>query len=264
MGRFDGQIVIVTGAGQGIGAAIASRFAHEGARVAVADRNPDTAASVAASISAAAGSGGAGSGGAGGGGARPFVVDMLDIAAVRAMVDAVVDWGGGRLDVLVNNAGVALARSLLDATEEDWDVQVGINLKGLYFALQAAARVMVAAGRGKIVNICSTSGYVSSSTPEAIYDLTKGGVRQLTTSAAVELAPLGVHVNAVAPGTVGTELTRSVLDTPEKWARAGERIPCGRLGMPEDIAAAVAWLASADAAYVYGHTLVVDGGWLAI
>ena len=242
MGRFDGQIVIVTGAGQGIGAAIASRFAHEGARVAVADRNPDTAASVAASISAAAGSGGAGSGGAGGGGARPFVVDMLDIAAVRAMVDAVVDWGGGRLDVLVNNAGVALARSLLDATEEDWDVQVGINLKGLYFALQAAARVMVAAGSGRIVNICSTSGFVSSSTPEAIYDLTKGGVRQLTTSAAVELAPLGVHVNAVAPGTVGTELTRSVLDTPEKWARAGERIPCGRLGMPEDIAAAVAWL----------------------
>ena len=254
MGRFDGQIVIVTGAGQGIGAAIASRFAHEGAKVAVVDRNAATATAVASSIAAVEGSGGA----------SPFVVDMADAAAVRAMVASVVAWGGGHLDVLVNNAGVAIARSLLEATEEDWDAQVAVNLKGLYFALQAAARVMVAAGRGRIVNICSTSGFVSSSTPEAIYDMTKGGVRQLTTSAAVELAPLGVHVNAVAPGTVATELTRSVLNTPEKWNRAGERIPSGRLGMPEDIAAAVVWLASAESAYVYGHTLVVDGGWLAI
>ena len=248
MGRFDGQVVIVTGAGQGLGAAIASRFASEGARVAVVDRNSSTAELIAGGLD----------------GARAFTVDVTNVAAVQALVRDVVAWGGGRLDVLVNNAGVAIARSLLDATEQDWDLQVGVNLKGLYFALQAAAQVMVAAGRGKIVNIASTSGFVSSSTPEAIYDLTKGGVRQLTTSAAVELAPLGVHVNAVAPGTVGTDLTRSVLDTPEKWQRAGARIPCGRLGEPADIAAAVVWLASEDASYVYGHTLVVDGGWLAI
>ena len=248
MGRFDDHVVIVTGAGQGLGAAISTRFAAEGARVAVVDRNGATATEVAGRLV----------------GARPFTVDVTDVSAVQALVAEVVDWGGGRLDVLVNNAGVAIARSLLEATERDWELQVGVNLKGVYFALQAAARVMVAAGHGKIVNIASTSGFVSSSVPEAIYDLTKGGVRQLTTSAAVELAPLGVHVNAVAPGTVGTDLTRSVLDTPEKWDRAGARIPCGRLGEPTDIAAAVAWLASDEASYVYGHTLVVDGGWLAI
>jgi NAD(P)-dependent dehydrogenase (short-subunit alcohol dehydrogenase family) len=123
---------------------------------------------------------------------------------------------------------------------------------------------MVARGSGKIVNTVSTSGFASSSTPAPIYDLTKGGLRQLTISAAVELAPLGVNVNGVAPGTIGTELTTDVLDTPEKLARATARIPRGVFGRPADIAAAVAYLASDDADYVHGHVLVVDGGWLAI
>lgn len=252
MGRFDNQIVIVTGAARGIGAAVATRFAEEGAAVVVADVNQETATKMAFSLLAA------------GGRAVAIPVDMGDVASVRTMVAEAVEWGAGRLDVLVNNAGIALARSILDATETDWDRQVDINLKGLYFALQAAARVMVQAGHGKIVNISSTSGFVSSSTPEAIYDLTKGGVRQLTVSAAVELGPLGVNVNAVAPGTVATELTRSVLDTQQKWDRAQASIPCGRLGEPADIAAAVTFLASGDADYIHGHTLVVDGGWLAI
>ena len=110
----------------------------------------------------------------------------------------------------------------------------------------------------------STSGFASSSTPNTIYDLTKGGLRQLTISAAVELAPLGVNVNGVAPGTVATELTTAVLDTPEKLARATARIPRGTFGRPADIAAAVAFLSSDDADYIHGHVLVVDGGWLAI
>ena len=107
----------------------------------------------------------------------------------------------------------------------------------------------------------STSGFASSSTPNTIYDLTKGGLRQLTISAAVELAPLGVNVNGVAPGTVATELTTAVLDTPEKLARATARIPRGTFGRPADIAAAVAFLSSDDADYIHGHVLVVDGGW---
>ncbi len=114
------------------------------------------------------------------------------------------------------------------------------------------------------MNTVSTSGFVSSSTPEPIYDLTKGGLRQLTISAAVELAPHGINVNGVAPGTIGTALTHQVLDTPEKMARSTARIPCGRLGQPSDIAAAVAYLSSSDADYLYGTIVNVDGGWLAI
>jgi NAD(P)-dependent dehydrogenase (short-subunit alcohol dehydrogenase family) len=114
------------------------------------------------------------------------------------------------------------------------------------------------------VNIASTAAFVSSSTPESAYDASKGGVRQLTVSASVELAPLGINVNAVAPGTIATPLTTAVLDTPEKLARAEDKIPARRLGVPRDIAGAVAFLCSDDADYVHGHTLVVDGGWLAL
>ncbi len=122
---------------------------------------------------------------------------------------------------------------------------------------------MIARGSGKIVNTVSTSGFTSSTTPEPIYDLTKGGIRQMTISTAVELAPFGVNVNGVAPGTIGTDLTYAVLDTPEKMARATTKIPRGASGKPADIAAAVAYLSSSDADYVHGHVLVVDGGWLA-
>ena len=143
------------------------------------------------------------------------------------MVAFAIDWRGG-LDILVNNAGVAIARSVLEATPDEWQAQLDVNLRAPFFALQAAARHMVERGSGKIVNTVSTSGFASSSTPEPIYDLTKGGLRQLTISAAVELAPLGVNVNGVAPGTIGTDLTNAVLDTPEKLARATARIPAAR------------------------------------
>jgi NAD(P)-dependent dehydrogenase (short-subunit alcohol dehydrogenase family) len=251
--RLEGKVALVTGGARGIGEAIVARLVAEGAAVVVADVLADDAAAVAAGHAAA----GAGAE------ATSLAVDLTSLPAISAMVDAAVAWRG-RLDVLVNNAGVARPASVLDATPEDWDLQVGVNLRAPFFATQAAARHMIAAGGGKVVNTVSTSGYVSSSTPEPIYDLTKGGLRQLTISAAVELAPHGINVNGVAPGTIGTALTHQVLDTPEKMARSTARIPCGRLGQPSDVAAAVAYLASPDADYLYGTIVNVDGGWLAI
>jgi NAD(P)-dependent dehydrogenase (short-subunit alcohol dehydrogenase family) len=249
--RLTGRTALVTGGARGIGAAIVARLVAEGAAVVVADRLIDDAEALAAAERAQ------------GGDVVTHAVDLTDLAAVASMVTAAIDWHG-QLDILVNNAGVAHAGSVLNATVDDWRSQLDVNLRAPFFALQAAARHMVARGSGKIVNTVSTSGFASSSTPAPIYDLTKGGLRQLTISAAVELAPLGVNVNGVAPGTIGTELTTDVLDTPEKLARATARIPRGVFGRPADIAAAVAYLASDDADYVHGHVLVVDGGWLAI
>ena len=249
--RLEGRTALVTGGARGLGEAIVERLVAEGAAVVVADRLADAAEGVAAGHRDA------------GAEAVAHAVDLTDLDAIAAMVAFAIDWRGG-LDILVNNAGVAIARSVLEATPDEWRAQLDVNLRAPFFALQAAARHMVERGSGKIVNTVSTSGFASSSTPEPIYDLTKGGLRQLTISAAVELAPLGVNVNGVAPGTIGTDLTNAVLDTPEKLARATARIPRGAFGRPADIAAAVAYLASDDADYVHGHVLVVDGGWLAI
>jgi NAD(P)-dependent dehydrogenase (short-subunit alcohol dehydrogenase family) len=249
MTEFTGQVALVTGAARGIGAACARALAAEGAAVAVADIDHDGAAEVAADLTS------------GGHDACALAVDMGQPDSVRSMIRAADQWRG-RLDVLVNNAGVGIAKPLLDYTPGDWDRQLAVNLRGPFLALQAAARLMVPRGGGRIVNIASTSAFVSSSTPEVAYDVSKAGVRQLTVSAAAELAGLGVHVNAVAPGTVATALTDSVLDTDEKRARAEAKIPAGRLGRPEDIAHAVVFLASARAGYIHGHVLVVDGGWL--
>ncbi|CAN5668969.1 glucose 1-dehydrogenase [soil metagenome] len=249
--RLVGKTALVTCGSRGLGAAIAERLATEGAAVCIADRLIDDATAHADTLSGR------------GLDVTAIKVDLTDLDAIGGMVDHVIGWRDG-LDILVNNAGVAAADSLLDASPADWDLQLAVNLRAPFFASQAAARHMVERRSGKIVNAVSTSGFSSSSTPAPIYDLTKGGIRQMTISTAVELAPLGINVNGVAPGTIGTDLTYAVLDTPEKMARAGSRIPCGALGQPSDIAAAVAYLSSSDADYVFGHVLVVDGGWLAI
>jgi NAD(P)-dependent dehydrogenase (short-subunit alcohol dehydrogenase family) len=250
-GRLTGRTALVTGGARGIGAAIVERLVAEEAAVVIADRLGDAAESLATSQRAA------------GNEVIAHAVDLSDLDAIAAMVATAIAWRGD-LDILVNNAGIDLPGSVLEANFDEWDVQLAVNLRAPFFAIQAAARHMVDRGSGKIVNIVSTSGFASSSTPNTIYDLTKGGLRQLTISAAVELAPFGVNVNGVAPGTVATELTTAVLDTPDKMARATSRIPRGAFGRPADIAAAVAFLASDDADYVHGHVLVVDGGWLAI
>ena len=168
----------------------------------------------------------------------------------------------GSVDILVNNAGIGVAKPILDYTEADWDRQMGVNVKGVFFCSQAAARLMIPRRGGKIVNFASTSAFVSSSRPEVAYDTSKGAVRQMTISMAAELAPHGINVNAVAPGTIATEMSRSSLSTDEGLAWQLARIPIGRVGKPDDIASVVLFLCSPEASYITGHTLVADGGWL--
>jgi NAD(P)-dependent dehydrogenase (short-subunit alcohol dehydrogenase family) len=247
--RFAGQTAIVTGAGRGMGRAVALGLAAEGANVVVAEVDAASAKEVAGEIQKA------------GAGALAVNVDISSVADVRRLFEkAVAEFGG--VDILVNNAGIGIAKPLVDYTEADWDRQLGVNLKGVFFATQQAARIMIPKRRGKIVNFASTAAFVSSSTPETAYDISKGGVRQLTISVAAELAPYNINVNAVAPGTIMTDLTLRVLNTEEKMARASAKIPLGRLGKPEDVVGPVLFLCSDEANYVTGHVLVVDGGWL--
>jgi len=247
--RFDGQTAIVTGAGRGMGRAIAVALAAEGANVVVAEVDEPAAKDVVDEIKK------------GGGRGLAFKADVSSVGELRLLFERTLKEFGD-VDILINNAGIGIARPLVDYTEADWDKQLGVNLKGMFFATQEAARIMIPKRRGKIVNFASTAAFVSSSTPETAYDISKGGVRQLTVSVAAELAPHQINVNAVAPGTIMTDLTMRVLDTEEKMARASAKIPLGRLGKPEDMVGPVLFLCSAEADYITGHVLVVDGGWL--
>ena len=173
---------------------------------------------------------------------------------------AKIDDLGWPLDIVVLAAGVLRAKPLLDHTEDDWRFMSEVNLKGTFFTLQAAARRMVERGQGAILALSSTSAFVASRVPEILYDVTKGGIRQMTVSAAAELAPHGIRVNALAPGTIVTDFNRATLDTPEKISSAESRLPMGRLGGPDDVVGAAVFLCSPASAYVTGHLLTVDGG----
>jgi NAD(P)-dependent dehydrogenase (short-subunit alcohol dehydrogenase family) len=166
------------------------------------------------------------------------------------------------VDILVNVAGLLTTTATVDYTEELWDLHTDVNYKAVFFCSQAAARIMIPKGRGKIVNIASTSAFISSREPKVAYDSCKGAVRQLTVSMGAELARKGINVNAVAPGTTRTEMTSFISATPEQQAAILQRIPLGRIGEPKDVVGPVLFLCSPAADYVVGHTLVVDGGWL--
>jgi NAD(P)-dependent dehydrogenase (short-subunit alcohol dehydrogenase family) len=166
------------------------------------------------------------------------------------------------LSTVVCNAGIGFVTSFVDTTEDEYDRLMAVNVKGVFFVMQAALRKMVPRSRGSVVAISSTSAFTSSTRPQAIYDSSKAAVKMLTVSAAREFAASGVRVNAVAPGTVGTELVRAFMDPNDIAALIRNRIPYGRLAEPSEIADAVDFLSSDRAAYVTGHTLVVDGGWL--
>jgi NAD(P)-dependent dehydrogenase (short-subunit alcohol dehydrogenase family) len=247
--RFAGQTAIVTGAGRGMGRAVALALARDGAAVVVGEVDGASAERVVGEIEAAGGKG------------LAVIADIARVDDVRRLFKKTVEAFGG-LDILINNAGIGIPKPLVEYTEQDWDRQLDVNLKGMFFATQEAAKLMIPKRKGKIVNFASTAAFVSSSTPETAYDISKGGVRQLTISVAAELAPHNINVNAVAPGTIMTELTLRVLDTEEKMTRASAKIPLGRLGTPEDIVGPVLFLCSSDSDYVTGHVLVVDGGWL--
>ncbi|HVL48662.1 MAG TPA: 3-oxoacyl-ACP reductase family protein [Candidatus Thermoplasmatota archaeon] len=253
---FDltGKAALVTGGGRGIGRAVAETLAQAGAAVAVNDvSGRGHADEVAREVEAR------------GGAALAVVADVSRPVDVRDMIQRVTERFG-RLDVLVNNAGIFTPRPFLDIPEEEWDRVIDVNLKGQFLVAQAAARAMVERGEGgRILNVASiASGGVGVGFPgTAHYAASKGGVIALTETLAIELGPHGITVNAIAPGLIRTDMTRDLMEDPEGLDRMLARIPVGRAGEPEDVAALAAFLASDEAAYCNGAVFYVDGGWLA-
>jgi NAD(P)-dependent dehydrogenase (short-subunit alcohol dehydrogenase family) len=250
MGRIDGKVALITGAASGIGEATARRFAQEGARVMLADVQDERGRAVQTSIQQA-------------GGIAEFV--HCDVSAgedVAAMVRATVD-AFGRLDLLFNNAGLARGGSLLDVTEEDWDLVINVDLKSIFLCCKYAIPELRKAGGGAIVNTASVAGLRGSVRLHA-YSAAKAGVVNLTRSIAAEVGRDNIRVNCVCPGIIVTPIWSAIgLENELRDAfmqASGERILMGRVGQPEEVASAVLFLCSEDASYITGHALVIDGG----
>ncbi len=246
--RHAGKVALVTGAAQGIGLACAARLVAEGAQVALLDRDAAVEAQAL------------------GLGAMAITADLAGLTAEGAAgIVAEVTAGFGRLDILVNNAGVIRLQPFLDFDPAAFDLMMGVNVRAPLLLGQAAARAMIAGGRGgAIVNLSSVTAELAA--PMAAgYAASKGAMRQLTRVMALELAPHGIRVNAVGPGTIATPMAaRAVLDDPATRRTILSRTPIGRLGEPDEIAKAVSFLASDDASYILGQTIYADGGRLVL
>ena len=236
--RLDGDVAVVTGGASGIGRAVASAFAAVGAEVAIFD------------VTA--------------GGAGVTAVDVANEAQVKAAFAQVIARHG-RVDVLFNNAGIAIRQPTTELTLEDWNKVVAVNMTGVFLCAREAARHMLACGRGgRIVNTASIMGVVGGGLyPNISYQATKGAVVNMTRALAVEWAGQGIRVNAIAPTWVRTPLTRGITEKPELVHRIEQLTPMGRLAEPEEITGAVLFLASRASAMVTGHVLAIDGGFLA-
>jgi len=249
--HLEGRVAIVTGAAQGIGAACAERLAGDGAAVALWDVDDARGAELAKRLAA--------------GGARAQymhcnVARKVEVDA--ALAETVATFG--RVDALVNNAGIFKAADFLEITEADWDAVIDVNLKGAFLVGQAVARVMAKAGSGAIVNMSSVNGVLAIPSI-ASYNVSKGGINQLTRVMALALADKGIRVNAVAPGTIATELAKNaVLGSEEAKQRIMSRTPMKRLGEPGEIADVCAFLVSSAASYMTGEIVYVDGGRLTL
>lgn len=247
--RLDGQVAVVTGASKGIGRDLAKALADAGAAVAVAARDLDALEELAAEIRAD------------GGVAMAVELDVRDVGRISLAFEQVRGQLGS-LDVLVNNAGLGANHPAEDVTESDWDEMMDVNLRGLFFACQAAGRIMLEQGRGRIINMSSQAGVVGIR-DHAVYSASKGGVNLVTKVLALEWSSRGVTVNAVAPTFIYTPGTAERLDQPDYLADVLRRLPIGRVGTTTDVAAAVIYLASPAGGMVSGHTLLVDGAWTA-
>jgi 3-oxoacyl-[acyl-carrier protein] reductase len=250
MGRLDGRVAFVTGAGRGIGAATALRMAEEGARVALADVDTEGCQQVAAELSQI--------------GSEGLVLrcDVTDSAIVQEAVDETASQFG-RLDILVNNAGIVRDNLLFKMPEDDWETVMNVHLKGAFLCSRAAQKYMVQQKYGRIVSLSSTAALGNRG--QANYSSAKAGLQGLTRTLAIELGPFGITVNAVGPGFIDTEMTRSTarrqgLDPDAVIAEASKIIPVRRVGQPRDVANVICFLCSEEASFVNGQVIYVAGG----
>jgi NAD(P)-dependent dehydrogenase (short-subunit alcohol dehydrogenase family) len=248
--RFVDQVVIVTGGAQGIGRACVDAFAAEGATVVIADVDAEGGRKAAAGVEAQ------------GGRARFIATDVGDAAQARRLVDQTLQ-AFGRLDVLINNAGIIRTAEFLEISEADFDAVLRVNLKGVFLVGQAAARAMAAQGKGAIVNMSSANAVVAI--PNQVpYVTSKGAVNQLTKVMALALADKGIRVNAIGPGSILTDLLKVVMSDDAARRRILSRTPMGRCGEPAEVAKVALFLASDDASYLTGQCIYPDGGRLAL
>ncbi len=248
--RLEGQTAVITGGDQGIGRGIATRLATEGADIAFCYRsNKKGADEVVAEIQSTG---------------RRGIAFQADVSQVAEGQKFIADAAGafGKLDILVNNAGLERRADFWDVTEPEYDLVLNVNLKGVFFVTQAMVRHLRDAKRGgRIINISSVHEELPF--PHfSTYCASKGGVKMLTRDLAIELAPLGITINSIAPGAIKTPINKALLEDPQKLNSVLENIPLARLGTPEDVAGVAAFLASSDAAYITGTTILVDGGLL--
>ncbi len=247
MGRLDGKVALISGGARGQGATEARMMAQEGAQVVFGDILDELGRQVETDIRAAGG----------------------EATYVHLNVTSEADWQAavytaentyGKLNVLVNNAGILLRSSIEETTEDDFDRIMAVNVKGVFFGVKYALPAMRRAGGGSIINISSTAGLVGSPGETAAYSATKGSVRLFTKSTAVQHAQDNIRCNSVHPGPIQTDMIKDLIETPELWEQRLRRLPLGRVGQPEDIAYGVIYLASDESSFVTGAELVIDGG----
>ena len=247
MGRLDGKVAIISGGARGQGATEARMFAREGAKVVLGDVLDEEGKQVEAQINES------------GGDATYVHLDVTQEDDWRSAVETAVSRYG-KLDILVNNAGILIRKGLEETTVEDWDRIMGVNAKGVFLGTKHAIPAMRRAGGGSIINISSTAGLVGSPNGSPSYTATKGAVRLLTKSTAIQYAKEGIRCNSVHPGPIDTDMIRDTMSDPARLEQRMQRLPMGRVGTSEDIGYGVLYLASDESSFVTGSELVIDGG----